>query len=86
MTENGPIEGTVGSTQANPSINVRSDSPNTLPGEVDPHMTISSMADLKVKSPEMYQETLKAIASTTMRQMRGHQERMKEAMRKMRSQ
>lgn len=58
--------------------------PKALQGNVDVHMKITSVAELKEKAPEVYKETLKALAQDVMRAMEKHQERYREAMKKAR--
>ncbi len=48
--------------------------------------TIRNMADLKTQSPELYQETMKSIAMTILRQVKRSQKRLEEIQRKAREQ
>lgn len=44
--------------------------------------TINSIADLKAKQPELYNMMMQGIANTIINEMRDHQQKLKEIMRK----
>ena len=49
-------------------------------GELTTSTTINSLADLKKKSPKMYQKMMESIAMQICREMEDHQSRLKEMM------
>ncbi len=86
MSEIQATEGPQG-PQADPNAAVDAKGkPKGLPGDVDPNMKISTMAQLKAQAPEVYDKMLESFAQNMLREMRDHQERLKKAMRKMRQQ
>lgn len=63
----------------------------TPPPAIDPdddkyrNITVRNMREFRLKAPEVYDETMKAMAYSMTAQMRRSQDRVKEAMRKNRS-
>ena len=53
-------------------------------GSVNGDIDISSMSELKEKAPEVYKLTLESMARTIIGEQERHQERMREAWKKMR--
>jgi hypothetical protein len=79
-----PLDATAvtGSTKAE-EVNVVN-APNQPTGEVDTKMQISNMSELKEKAPEVWNQTLKAIAQDIVRSVNRSQERQHEAMKRQR--
>lgn len=51
-------------------------------GEATVATTINSLADLKKKSPELYQKMMESLAMSVCNDMKAHQDRLKSMMRK----
>lgn len=68
--ENQPVEGE----------NISSASKGSS-GTVNASTPIGSMADLKMKAPELFDAMMRGLAETIVNEMREHQERLKKMMR-----
>ncbi len=65
---------------ANPTTAAAAVSSNTNQSQLSSNTTVSSMADLKRKAPQVYQKMMEGIAMDICNQMQHHQERLKEMM------
>jgi hypothetical protein len=80
------------STAAQSTSSTGTSASSTVPGtgltaaQIDSSSSVSSMADLKEKSPEVYNAMMQGVAMKICNEMKSHQDRIKKIMRENRAQ